>query len=480
MKPDTRAQPVVASVTMGYGHLRAAYPLAEQLGVPVLSVDEPPLADPHEANLWAWVRRAHELLSKPMPFLGPLDKPARGLMNAITMIPPLHETRDHRSPTWSVHLLDLLIQRGLGSGMVQELRASGAALVTTFYAPAIIADRAGIEQVFCVVTDADCNRVWAPLDATRTRIRYCAPTPRVVRRLRSFGVPEENIHLTGFPLPTALTESSRSSSPEARLVQRIARLDPRGMFRGLHHQELALLANAKGPRLVAQGGTAHGAAPNAPDAKGSPAPLASPGPVHLMFAVGGAGAQAELVDEFLPALRPLISSGRLRLQLVAGTRPEVYRSFVESVNRCGLEPALEREISIISGDDFKSYYAAFNRALLDTDVLWTKPSELSFYPALGLACLLSKPLGAHERYNRRWLREQGVGLKQRRLDHAHGWLEEWLEDGTLAAAAWTGFVRLPKNGTARIAELVLRGEHLRHADGAPSSAPEAAPSRFVR
>jgi hypothetical protein len=91
-------------------------------------------------------------------------------------------------------------------------------------------------------------------------------------------------------------------------------------------------------------------------------------------------------------------------------------------------------------------------------VLWTKPSELSFYPALGFACILSRPLGSHERYNRRWLREHGVGLKQQRLDHAQGWLEEWLEDGTLAAAAWSGFVRLPKHGTERIAERVQLGD----------------------
>ena len=49
-----------------------------------------------------------------------------------------------------------------------------------------------------------------------------------------------------------------------------------------------------------------------------------------MFAVGGAGAQAELVDQFLPSLRPLIQEGRLRLQLVAGTRPEVHRVFADA------------------------------------------------------------------------------------------------------------------------------------------------------
>lgn len=461
MRPEGKSRPVVASVTMGYGHMRAAFPLAEQLGVPVLSVDEAPLAAPDEVKLWAWVRRVHELLSKPMPYLGPFDRPARGLMNALTLIPPLHETRDHRAPTWSVRLLDQMIQMGLGRGMVEQLRDSGAPLLTTFYAPAIIADRAGIEQVFCVVTDADCNRVWAPLDASRTRIKYCAPTPRVVRRLRSFGVPEDNIHLTGFPLPTLLTETTATDSPESRLAERIVRLDPRKMFRGLHHQELSLLANSASPRSPVQLQAMPSQREFGSSALRLLGPQRSTAPVYLMFAVGGAGAQADLVDQFLPALRPLIVSGRLHLQLAAGTRIEVRRSFLEAVTRSGLASELERGISIIDGACFRSYYEAFNRALLLTDVLWTKPSELSFYPALGLACLLSRPVGAHERYNRRWLREQGVGLKQRRLDHAQGWFEEWLEDGTLAAAAWSGFVRLPKNGTARIAELVEQGSAAR-------------------
>jgi len=443
MMPDQRirpagTRPVVASVTMGYGHLRAAYPLAERLGVDVLEVDEPPIVEPKEARLWGWVRRMHEVLSKPMPFLGPLDRPARGLMDAITMIPPLHETRDHRAPTWSVRLLDRMIGHGLGLGMVEHVRRLGAPLITTFYACAIIAERAGIEDITCVITDADCNRVWAPLDPTRTRIHYAAPTPRVVRRLRSFGVPERNITLTGFPLPPMLTDPSDTTSAELRLAERIARLDPRGVFRDLHGLELARLVQDRQDRGPVSEGVRN----------------RSSGPVHLMFAVGGAGAQVELVDEFLPALRPLILEGRLRLQLVAGTRPEVLRVFSEAVSRNGLERVLDRDITLIHGRDFKSYYEMFNRALLRTDVLWTKPSELSFYPALGVACMLSRPLGAHERYNRRWLREQGVGLKHRRLDHARGWFEEWLEDGTLAGAAWSGFVRLPKHGTERITQLV--------------------------
>jgi hypothetical protein len=105
-------------------------------------------------------------------------------------------------------------------------------------------------------------------------------------------------------------------------------------------------------------------------------------------------------------------------------------------------------------DSFQTYYQAFNALLRTTDILWTKPSELSFYAALGLALVLAKPVGSHERFNRRWLREQGVALKQDSPKFVDHWLEEWLNDGTLAAAAWTGYLRLPKHGTFRIVDHV--------------------------
>ncbi len=425
MKSDV----VVASVTMGYGHLRAAWPIADALGVAVTTVDEPPMADSREVSLWRMLRRLHEVLSKPLPVLSAFDGATRGMMDALTMIPPLHEPRDHRRASWSVRLLEMLIERGLGQGLVEQLQRTGAALVTTFYAPAIVADRAGIERVYCVVTDADCNRVWAPKDAARTRIQYFAPSRRVVRRLLSFGVPDRNITLTGFPLPELLTESSDTTRPEQRLARTIERLDPRGVFRELHGTELELIS------------------------RGTP-PARDPGPIHLMFAIGGAGAQAEMADRFLPALRPRILDGSLRLQLVSGTRREVTNSFLDSVRFSGLDTELDRSIDIICAEDFLSYYRALNVALLQTDVLWTKPSEMGFYSALGLPCIIAPPVGAHERYNRRWLREQGAGLKQRRLDHALGWFNEWLEDGTLAGAAWSAYARLPKHGTRKIVEAV--------------------------
>jgi hypothetical protein len=122
----------------------------------------------------------------------------------------------------------------------------------------------------------------------------------------------------------------------------------------------------------------------------------------------------------------------------------------------GLDQRHGSGIRIIFAPDFDSYYSLFNECLLDTDVLWTKPSELSFYAALGLPLVLAKPVGSHERYNRRWLREQGVAMKQHKLRHAGDWLDEWLEDGTLAAAAWTAFFRMSKEGTYRIVDELER------------------------
>ncbi len=427
------SKPLVASVTMGYGHLRAAYPLADALGVDVMAVDEPPLAELSEVKLWSWVRRMHEVLSKPLPFLKGFDKPARALMNAATMIPSLHEPRDHRAANWSVYLIDRLIERGLGKGMIDRLRRSGAPLLTTFYAPALIADRAGVDRVYCVVTDADCNRVWAPLDASRSRIRYFAPSSRVVRRLLSFGVPEQNITLAGFPLPSSLTEGvpepGGTTTLRSRVARRITRLDPKNAFRRIHKEELSFSFPGEWQE-------------------------SNLGPINLTFAVGGAGAQVELAERFLPSLRPLIVAGKLNVNLIAGTRPEVRDRFTLIVRNAGLEGFRGSAIRISFAPRFRDYYDAFNTLLLDTDILWTKPSELSFYAALGLPCIIAPPVGAHERYNRRWLRENGAGLKQRRPELALGWLEEWLEDGTLAAAAWSGFLRLPRHGTNLVADEV--------------------------
>jgi hypothetical protein len=173
----------------------------------------------------------------------------------------------------------------------------------------------------------------------------------------------------------------------------------------------------------------------------------------VTFCVGGAGAQTEIAARFLPALRPEVEGGRLKVALVAGIRPDVRDRFRDLVARHGLEGSVE----VLFEPQVLAYFRAFNALLARTDVLWTKPSELTFFGALGLPLVLSRPVGVHEWYNRRWARESGAGLKQRDARYAAQWLREWLEDGILASAAWSGFTRLPKFGLYRIAKLVQEG-----------------------
>lgn len=421
-------KPLVVAVDMGYGHLRAAAPLAEALGAPLLQVDRAPLVAPEEERLWRRVRRAYELVSRlsQLPVVG---RPLRVVLDEITDIPHLHPYRDLSAPTRGVLTLERAIRRNLGQGLVAELRRTSAPLLTTFYSPAIVADRAGLGRIFCVVTDSDINRIWAPVHPDRTEIRYLVPTRRAARRLRSYGVPESRIAFTGFPLPDALVGGPALPVLKRNLAARLVRLDPSGEFRREIPEELAHFL---------------GALP--PEEQGKP-PL-------LTFAVGGAGAQAEIAARFLPGFRRLLAEGRVRLALVAGVRGEVEAAFRDAIRRAGLEDEIGRGIELLREEGFAAYYAAFNRLLARTDVLWTKPSELTFYGALGIPLVLAPPVGVHERYNRRWAREGGAGLKQRDPRFAAEWISDWLADGILAAAAWAGYMRLPKFGLYRILEAI--------------------------
>jgi len=416
-------KPLVVAVDMGYGHLRAARPIARALGVEVTLVDRPPLVGPDELKVWERVRSAYEWTSRAsqLPYLG---RPFRWALDSVTDIPHLHPYRDLSAPTRGVAALDRMVRRELGKGLVARLRETGAPLVTTFYSPAIAADAAGLGKVWCVVTDSDINRVWAP---------------RAGRRLRSYGVPEQNIVFTGFPLPHELVGGRDLSVLRRNLAARLVRLDPRGTFRRDYREELA---NFLGPLPEGEEGS----------------------PPTLTFAVGGAGAQAEMAQQFLPGMRGPIEEGRLRLVLVAGVRGAVEARFREEIQLAGLEGSLGKGLEILRADSLDEYFERFDSVMARTDALWTKPSELSFYAALGLPLVFARPVGVHERYNRRWVRECGAGVVQRDPVAAWQWLSDWLDDGTLAGAAWSGFVRLPKHGLYRILDEVAPGPA--HAPGA--------------
>lgn len=417
-------EPIVASVSMGYGHLRAADSLATAFGTEVVRVDGDEVANPAERALWRRARSAYEATTR-LSTVPLLDRLLAPVVDAVTAIPPLHPSRDQSRATRATMTLDRMMERGLAAGIVAEVRRTGRPLVTTFYAPALAADAAGCPDVWCVVTDSDVHRIWAPGEPAKSRIRYLVPSERALRRLRAYGVPRAHILLTGFPLPPSLLGGRDLPALREGLAARLSRLDPNGAFtdRWGHLLEVALgsLPPATGPPLVT-------------------------------FAVGGAGAQAHLPERFLPGLAPMVKDGRLRLALVAGVRAEVAAAFRTAINRAGLVEGDGVEVLLETSHD--DYFADFNTLLSRTDVLWTKPSELTFYGGLGLSLVLAPPVGVHERLNRRWARERGAGLEQRDPRHASEWLREALEDGTLAASAWSGFMNLPNRGTYAIVDAV--------------------------
>ena len=408
---------------MGYGHQRPARALATQLGCEVFHADKPPLADQEEQACWAKIRQFYENVSRisSLPYIG---TPFRFTLNAVTGIPHLYPFRDLSSPTLAVSYLERSARQGLGRSMITYLEDHDLPLLTTFYSPAILADYHGYDRIYCVITDSDVNRVWAPIAPKTTKIRYFAPSGRAVRRMRAYGVDPHSIELTGFPLPHSLVGGPEAPVLRNNLAARLGRLDPHRVFRRQFAADLESFEAL--PELG--------------------------GPLHLVFAVGGAGAQADLPAKFLPSLRDAVLGDRLRLTLVAGVRSEVRDQFVRDLERTGLSGELDRRIAILFDPDIDGYLDRFDEVLASADILWTKPSEMVFYGALGLPLLLSEPIGVHENYNRRYARESGVAFIQRDPRTIGERLMELLDDGHLAAAAWAGYRRLPHSGLYRVLE----------------------------
>jgi len=113
-------------------------------------------------------------------------------------------------------------------------------------------------------------------------------------------------------------------------------------------------------------------------------------------------------------------------------------------------------IDVVRAPSFSGYLARLSPVLAEADVLWTKPSELTFFAGLGLPLLLAPSLGRHEEHNARTVLRRGAALRAEAARDAERWLPALLSDGRLAAAAWAGWKRMPSHGTRRILALLAR------------------------
>jgi UDP-N-acetylglucosamine:LPS N-acetylglucosamine transferase len=174
----------------------------------------------------------------------------------------------------------------------------------------------------------------------------------------------------------------------------------------------------------------------------------------ITYAVGGAGAQKEIGRQIAQSLAKKIHEGKVKINLVAGTRTELRDYFISVKKEFGVN---RDNVRIIWSDDNESYFDMFNQVLHTTDILWTKPSELSFYCALGIPIIMTPAIGPQEKANSRWLREIGAGIKQQNPEYTDQWLFDLLLKGRLAEAAWNGFLKARKYGTYNILDFLETG-----------------------
>jgi hypothetical protein len=284
-------------------------------------------------------------------------------------------------------------------------------------------------DIFCVVCDADISRTWVPLEGKSSRIRYFAPTERVAERLKLYGVRAENIFLTGYPLPKELIGTEKMEILKENLKYRLLNLDPKKRY------------FSKYKTLIA----AHlGSLPERPDH-----------PLTILFSIGGAGAQKEIAIRALRGLREKIKAGQLKIILSSGIREKIKNYFEAALKNLDMEDCLGKNVEILFCQSIENYFKEFNETLRKTDILWTKPSELSFYSALGIPVIVAPPIGSQEEFNMRWLLKSGFGISQENPRYIGQWLFDWLEQGYLAEAAMQGFVEGEKLGTFNIENIIF-------------------------
>jgi hypothetical protein len=419
----------IVSVNMGYGHQRTAFTLKDlAFGGQIINANNYQGIPEKDRRVWESVRIFYEFISnfKKVPIIGEF---IFFIFDQIQKIHPFNLKKDLSKPSFQLKQNYSLIKKGWGEHLIKELRIknkeSGANLpiVTTFFTPAFMAEYFNYPgEIFCVVCDADIARHWASINPTRSKIKYFAPTERVVERLKLYGVKSENIYLTGFPLPKEFIGVVEILKED--LKHRILNLDPQKRY----FEKYKTLIEENFGEL----------------------PEKFDHPLTILFSVGGAGTQKEIGLKIIKSLAGKIKKGEVKVILSAGVKEKVKEYFEKKIK------GLKLEVEILFKKDIEDYFREFNKILRKTDILWTKPSELSFYSALGLPIIVASAVGSQEEFNKSWLLKSGFGILQENPDYTAGWLFDWLNNGYLAEAAMQGFIKSEKFGTLNIQKIISK------------------------
>ncbi len=424
----------IVAVDMGYGHQRAAHPLRHLSPTgQVINANNYRGIPSHDLKIWKRTRSFYEFVSRltNIPVVG------NWLFNQydkLQAIPQFYPRRDLSKPTLQIREMYNWIRGGWGKDLIDYLNQEDVPLITSFFTVAFFAEEHGFKnEIYTIICDSDISRTWVALNPAHSRIKYLAPCRRVVERLKSYGVKEGNIFLTGFPLPEENLGGANLGKLKSDVAERLINLDPEKRYRKKYAETIRHFL--KDIKIEAKHNH----------------------PLTVTFAVGGAGAQKVLADDILISLKKKILNNEINFNLVAGTRNDVYRYFHERIKKTGLSKAYERNLHILFDIHKEDYFRRFNECLRETDVLWTKPSELVFYSALGLPIVTAPPIGSQEVFNKTWLKTIGAGIFQDNPRYTNEWLFDWVESGWLAEAAMSGFLDGRQFGVQNIIDAVFHG-----------------------
>jgi hypothetical protein len=436
----TSNQAYVVTVDMGYGHQRAVYPLKDIAAAPVgwnlnggshiITANSYPGIPKYDHRRWAGGQSLYEKISrmKRLPIIGEW---IFGAMDYFQRIHPFYPKRDLSAPSLQTKQIYSMIWHGWGKHLIEVLNKRPLPFITSFFTVAFFAEEHGYkEDIYAICTDTDISRAWVALNPKKSRIKYLAPNRRVKERLQEYGIKENNIYITGFPLPKENIGGQSLGILKKCLGRRLDNLDPEKRYRKKYQHTIK---NYLGADYIGTGGK-H--------------------PLTITFAVGGAGAQREIGATIMNSLKSQIREGKVILNLVAGVRNDIYNFYDQAVKDCHLQKG---GVNILFAASKMEYFTQFNKALLTTDILWTKPSELSFYAGLGLPIIMAPTVGSQEEFNRSWLHAVNAGFEQEDPQYTHEWLFDWLSSGWLAQAAMEGFMNAPRNGAYHVEDVVLKG-----------------------
>jgi len=425
--PECSRKAWVIAADMGYGHQRTAYPLRDMaFGAKVINANSYQGIPKKDQSFWRQTRSVYEFISrfKKIPLLGTL---AFSILDRFQRISTYYPKRDLSRPDFGLKNIFYFIERGWGKDLIERLKKNPLPIVSTFFTPAFMAEEFKYPgQIYCVICDADINRSWAPMDPKKSKIKYFAPCSWVRDRLKLYGVKPEHIFLTGYPLPKENIGENLGILKED-MRNRLINLDPNKNYRKIY-----------GPLIK----VSLGKLPEKPSH-----------PLTIMFSIGGAGAQKEIPLNAVNSLKNKIKDKKLRFIIAVGVREELRRYYTKNVR----DLKLDSWVHILSGITTDEYFKTFNEALKETDILWTKPSELSFYAGLGIPIIIAPTIGSQEDFNKKWLLHIGAAYSQENPKYADQWLYDMLNSGDLAEAAMRGFMEIETTGAYNIEQIVTGG-----------------------